>query len=156
MAGRDDYALTTGAAGAVPAPDLPYLPPRPSRPHRIVLVGAGGISFAHLDAYRSHGFDVAVILSRDETRAQARRDEVAPKAEVMTDYAALLARDDIAVVDLTRHPAERLPLIEAALQAGGGAGGAGRAGDVGACRPALGPPLDRGHALCGDPGYRDV
>lgn len=36
----------------------------------------------------------------------------------MTDYAALLARDDIDVIDLTPHPAERLPMIEAALRAG--------------------------------------
>jgi predicted dehydrogenase len=118
MAGRDDYALKTGEAGEVAAPDLDYLPPHPSRPHRIALVGAGGISFAHLDAYRNHGFDVAVILSRDLARATARRDEFYPQAQVMTDYAALLARDDIDVVDLTPHPAERLPLIEAALHAG--------------------------------------
>ena len=118
MAGRDDYALTTAQAGEVPAPALDYPPPRPTRPHRIALVGAGGISFAHLDAYRAHGLDVAVILSRDRARAEARRDEFAPRAEVMTDYAALLARDDIDVVDLTPHPAERLPLIEAALHAG--------------------------------------
>ena len=118
MVGRDDYALTTGQAGGVSAPELDYLPPHPSHPHRIALVGAGGISFAHLDAYRSHGLDVAVILSRDAVRAQARRDEFFPQAQVMTDYAALPARDDIAVVDLTPHPAERLPMIEAALHAG--------------------------------------
>jgi predicted dehydrogenase len=118
MAGRDDYALKSGAAGEVAAPDLDYLPPRPAGPHRIALVGAGGISFAHLDAYRSHGFEVAVIASRDRARATARRDEFAPGAEVMTDYTALLARDDVEVVDLTAHPAERLPMMEAALLAG--------------------------------------
>ena len=118
MVGRDDYALKAGEAGEVSAPDLDYLPPHPARPHRTALIGAGGISFAHLDAYRSHRFDVAVILSRDRARAEARRDEFFPQAEVMTDYAALLARNDIEVVDLTPHPAERLPLIEAALQAG--------------------------------------
>ncbi|MGQ0566345.1 MAG: Gfo/Idh/MocA family protein [Gemmobacter sp.] len=118
MGSRDDYALTSGGAAEVAAPDIDYRPSRPRGSHRIALVGAGGISFAHLDAYRSHGFEVAVILSRDEGRATARRDEFFPQAEVMTDYAALLARDDIAVVDLTPHPAERLPLIEQALAAG--------------------------------------
>jgi predicted dehydrogenase len=118
MAGRDEYGLVAGAAATVPAPDLDYRPPKPAGRHRIALVGAGGISFAHLDAYRAHGLDVAVILSRDETKARARRDEFFPQAEVMTDYAALLRRDDIEVVDLTPHPAERVPLIDAGLRAG--------------------------------------
>lgn len=117
MAERSDYALASAAAAEVAAPDLDYRPPRPKGRHRIALVGAGGISFAHLDAYRAMGFDVAAILSRDPARARARADEFFPAAEVMTDYAALLARDDIGVVDLTAHPAERLPMIEAALQA---------------------------------------
>ncbi len=118
MADRDDYALVSKTGPEVAAPDLPYRPPHPKSPHRIALVGAGGISFAHLDAYRSHGFEVAAILSRDPARARARADEFFPKAEVMTDYTALLARPDITVLDLTPHPEERLPLIEAALQAG--------------------------------------
>jgi predicted dehydrogenase len=118
MAGRDDYALVAGVVAAIAAPDLDYRPPRPVGRHRIALVGAGGISFAHLDAYRSHGLDVAVILSRDRAKAEARRDEFFPDADVMTDYAALLRRDDISVLDLTPHPAERAGLIEAALCAG--------------------------------------
>jgi predicted dehydrogenase len=116
--GRDDYALASAGAAEVPAPDLDYRPPRPTRRHPIALVGAGGISFAHLDAYRTHGFHVAAILSRDAGKARARRDEFFPEAEVMTDYAALLLRPDIAVVDLTPHPDERVPLIEQALRAG--------------------------------------
>jgi predicted dehydrogenase len=81
-------------------------------------VGVGGIAFAHLDAYRTHGFEVAAILSRSEAKARKVADEFFPQAQVLTDYAALLARDDIDVVDLTPHPAERLPMIEAALRAG--------------------------------------
>jgi len=118
MADRDDYALVSKVAAEVPAPDLAYRPPVPQGRHRIALVGAGGISFAHLDAYRSYGFDVAAILSRDRAKAQARADEFFPDAEVMTDYAALLARDDITVIDLTPHPEERVALTEAALRAG--------------------------------------
>lgn len=118
MAERDDYALTSRAAATVPAPDLPYRPPRPQRRHAIALVGAGGISFAHLDAYRAHGLHVAAILSRDVEKARARAAEFFPDAEVMTDYAALLARPDIDVIDLTPHPEDRIPLIEAALTAG--------------------------------------
>jgi predicted dehydrogenase len=115
----DAYALKTKAAAEVAAPDLPYRPPMPEkyRP-RIALVGAGGISAAHLDAYRTAGFDVAVVCSRTLARAEARRDEYFPQAEATDDIARTLARDDVAVVDLTPHPAERLPLIEAALRAG--------------------------------------
>jgi predicted dehydrogenase len=118
MADRDDYALVSKAAAEVAAPDLPYRPPHPKWRHRIALVGAGGISFAHLDAYRAHGFEVAAILSRDRAKADARAAEFFPEAEVMTDYAALLNRPDITVLDLTPHPEDRFPLIESALTAG--------------------------------------
>jgi predicted dehydrogenase len=114
----EDPAFGTDPMPTVAVPELDYRPPRPAGRHRIALVGAGGISSAHLDAYRSHGFEVTVICSRDAAKAKARRDEFFPRAEVMTDYTALLWRRDIDVVDLTPHPAERTPMIEAALTAG--------------------------------------
>ena len=115
----DTYALKAAAAAEVAAPELAYRPPRPRawRP-RIALVGAGGIAAAHLAAYRAAGFEVAVICNRTLARAVARRDEFFPEAEATDDIARTLARDDIEVVDLTPHPAERLALIEAALAAG--------------------------------------
>ncbi len=118
MADRDDYALVSKKAAEVAAPDLPYQPPRPKGRHRIALIGAGGISFAHLDAYRKHGFEVAAILSRDIEKARGRAEEFFPDALVTTDFAALLAREDITVFDLTPHPEDRVPLIEVALEAG--------------------------------------
>jgi hypothetical protein len=47
-----DYALVGKTVPEIAAPELPYKPPMPKsyRP-KIALVGAGGISFAHLDAY---------------------------------------------------------------------------------------------------------
>ena len=113
----DAYSLKSTAAAEVAAPELPYRPPMPQkyRP-RIALVGAGGISAAHLDAYRTAGFDVAVICSRTLSRAEARRDEYFPNAEATDDVSRTMRRDDVAVVDLTPHPAERLPLIELALR----------------------------------------
>jgi predicted dehydrogenase len=115
----DTYALKAVAAAEVPAPDLPYRPPLPRswRP-RIALIGAGGISAAHLAAYRTAGFDIAVIASRTLARAVARRDEFFPAAEATDDVAGTLARTDIEVVDLTPHPEERFALTEAALEGG--------------------------------------
>ena len=84
----------------------------------IALVGAGGIAPAHLDAYRTAGFNVRVIANRTLARAVERRDAFFPQAEATDDIAGTLARPDIAVVDLTPHPAERAPMIEAALRAG--------------------------------------
>lgn len=115
----DAYALKTAAVAEVPSPDLPYRPPMATsfRP-RIALVGAGGISAAHLDAYRAMGLDVAVIANRTLSKAEARRDEYFPKAEATDDIAHTLSRDDVAVVDITPHPAERYAMIETALRAG--------------------------------------
>lgn len=118
MAGRDDYALKGAVAPELDAPALAYRPPRPRAPRRIALVGAGGISFAHLDAYRAMGWTVAAICSRDRARARARAEEFYPRARVTTDFDEVLARDDIDVVDLTPHPEERVGLIERALRAG--------------------------------------
>jgi predicted dehydrogenase len=119
MPDADTYALKSSAATEVPAPDLAYRPPMPRsyRP-RIALIGAGGIAGAHLDAYRTAGFDVPVIASRTLARAVARRDEFFPDAVATDDVAGVLADPSIEVVDITPHPADRVPLIEAALEAG--------------------------------------
>lgn len=116
---EEAHALKSQAVPEVAPPVVDYLPPMPaSRDHRIALVGAGGISSAHLDAYRTAGLNVAVIASRTLSNAEARRDAFFPKAEATDDVAATLARPDIAVVDITTHPEERAALIEAALNAG--------------------------------------
>ena len=115
----DAYSLKAAAAPEVAAPDLPYQPPMPrDRGARIALVGAGRISAGHLDAYRAAGFDVAVIASPTLANAVHRRDEYFPDAEATDDVAGTLTRKDIAVVDLTPHPAERVALMETALRAG--------------------------------------
>jgi predicted dehydrogenase len=115
----DTYALKSAALADIAAPDLPYLPPGPRsyRP-RIGLIGAGGIAAAHLDAYRSAGWEVAAICSRTLAKAEARAREFAPAANVTDRYEEILADPAIDVVDLTPHPADRIPIIEAALKAG--------------------------------------
>ena len=115
----DAYSLKSAKAAEVAAPALTYQPPMPRayRP-RIALVGAGGIAAAHLGAYKSAGFDVAVICNRTLAKARARRDEFFPDAEATDDIERTLTRDDIAVVDLTPHPGPRLAMIETALRSG--------------------------------------
>jgi predicted dehydrogenase len=105
-------------AGAVSAPLLPYQPPRPRtyRP-RIGVIGCGGISEYHLRAYRAMNLDVVALCDRHLERAEKRRTEFFPNAKTCTEYAALLARDDIEVLDITLHPADRVAVIEAALRA---------------------------------------
>ncbi|MGB0768845.1 MAG: Gfo/Idh/MocA family protein [Phycisphaeraceae bacterium] len=116
----DDYALRGGGASKIGrAPDLSYRPPMP-RSYRpsIALVGCGGISEQHLSAYRGVGWPVVALVSRRLVSAEAQRDVFYPEADISTDLDAVLARDDIDVIDLTLHPEPRAPMIEAALRAG--------------------------------------
>ena len=112
-------ALRSEALPEVDAPDLPYRPPGPRnwRP-RIGVVGAGGIVPAHLDAYRTAGWEVAAISNRTRAKAEALAAEYAPGARVEGDWAAILADPSIDVVDVTLHPGDRLPVLEAAIRAG--------------------------------------
>ena len=114
----DDYALVAKAAVEVEAPDLPYRPPMPrNRGAPIALVGAGGISAAHLDAYARHGLNVVAIFSRDLNRARARRDAYFPGARVTDDFDSLLRDPNVSVLDLTAHADVRLDLMRRALNA---------------------------------------
>jgi len=114
------YGLSARDAGsALVAPALPYLPPlsRRYRP-KIALIGCGGISEYHLRAYRSMGLDVVALCDRDPAKAEKRRREFYPDAEVFRDASEIFKRYEIEVVDLALHPGERLDAIEAALNAG--------------------------------------
>ena len=113
------YGLSAVAASrVVAAPELPYLPPTPRRYRpRIGVIGCGGISEYHLRAYAALGLDVAALCDRHLDRAERRRQEFFPGAQVYSDYRDVLGRGDLEVVDLTLHPADRLPVMEAALRA---------------------------------------
>jgi predicted dehydrogenase len=115
----DAYALVAGEARAIAAPALNYAPPMPrDRSIGIGLIGAGGIAFAHLDAYRKYGLRVVAICDRHLDRAQARRDAFFPAALATDDLDDLIGRPDIPVLDITPHPADRLPLMRRAIEAG--------------------------------------
>jgi predicted dehydrogenase len=114
----DDYALVAKAAAEVGAPDLPYRPPMPrDRGQGIALVGAGGISAAHLDAYARYGLSVLAICSRDLERARARRGAYFPAARVTDDFDSLLRDLNVSVLDIATHADVRLDLMRRALNA---------------------------------------
>jgi len=118
--GEDDYGIAERAdLEPVDSPELPYRPPEPeSYDPNIALVGTGGISEQHLAAYRDAGWNVAVLCNRTIAKAEGRRDEFYPDADVCADYRDVLERDDVDVVDVTTHPEERVPIVEAAVRAG--------------------------------------
>lgn len=120
MPDDDDYGLSPHKeAKEIPPPAIEYRPPRPRNYQpRIGLIGTGGISEFHLKAYRACGWEVVALASRTRSKAEARRDQFYPDAEVYDRPEDLLARDDIDVVDITPHPADRLPIVREAIEAG--------------------------------------
>ncbi|WP_207592698.1 Gfo/Idh/MocA family oxidoreductase [Halomontanus rarus] len=101
------------------APDLPYRPADPDAGDlSIALIGTGGISDQHLTAYRDAGYDVVALCNRTREKAEERREEFYPDADVYTDYDEVLAREDVDVVDLLPHPVARESIIEDSLRAG--------------------------------------
>jgi predicted dehydrogenase len=118
QASTSEYALETKSLLEVSAPALPYRPPQPKTLHRIGLIGCGGISGTHLEAYRAAGFEVVALADRTLEKAEKRRDEFFSNASVTTDVDSLMARDDLDVLDITPHPEHRGPLIRAALESG--------------------------------------
>ncbi|MFT4546597.1 MAG: putative dehydrogenase [Pseudoalteromonas tetraodonis] len=117
---EETYGLSPEkTVNAISAPPLDYLPPKPKtyRP-KIGIIGTGGISEFHLKAYRTCGFDIAALHNRTRGKAEARRDEFFPAAQVYERYQDILADDAIEVVDITPHPEARIPIIREALAAG--------------------------------------
>ncbi|HEX6971368.1 MAG TPA: Gfo/Idh/MocA family oxidoreductase [Limnochordia bacterium] len=94
--------------------------PRPpaQRDFGIGIVGCGGIAqSAHLPAYRRFGYRVVACCDiRPEAAEAARNAFGIPFAT--TDIDALLARDDVEIVDLAVHASQRLPLVEKIAAAG--------------------------------------
>lgn len=115
----DSYALVSGEAKPIPAPNLDYKPPIPrDKSIPIGLIGAGGISFAHLDAYKKHGFNVVAICDRHLDRAKMRRDASYPDALATDRIEDVIGNAGIQVVDITVHAKDRVELMRSALEAG--------------------------------------
>ncbi|MEM7694154.1 MAG: Gfo/Idh/MocA family oxidoreductase [Pseudomonadota bacterium] len=119
MTETDTYALKAAALTEVEAPAAAYQPPMPRayRP-RIGVIGTGGISASHLDAYRTAGWEVAALWNRTREKAEARAAEYCPSARIEDDWQRMLTDGEIDVIDVTLHPEHRTPIVEAALKAG--------------------------------------
>lgn len=120
MAEDNDYGLSPDKeVKEIDAPAVDYRPPAPkSYQPKIGLIGAGGISEFHLKNYRTSGYEVVGIASRTRANAEKRREEFYPDAVVYDSYRDLLANPAIDVVDVTPHPADRLPILRDCLNAG--------------------------------------
>ncbi len=116
----DDYGLAKiETIQQFAAPDLPYLPRNPKNYNPpIALIGCGGISSQHLNAYKLAGFNVVALCDRNESKAKDRQQQFFPEAFITTDYREILKLKNIEVVDITPHPNDRVPIIEAAIYAG--------------------------------------
>jgi len=106
-------------ARRIAAPELPYRPRDPKTYHPLIgLIGCGGITQSHLRAYRKAGYNVVALCDVDIARAEARRSEFYPSAQVYSDHRELLQRDDIEVVDIATHALVRRKQIQDSLLAG--------------------------------------
>jgi predicted dehydrogenase len=54
------------------------------------MIGTGGISASHLDAYRTAGWEVAALWNRTRSKAEAKAAEYCPDARIEDDWQAML------------------------------------------------------------------
>lgn len=120
MSEEEEYGLSPEKESrAIKPPPVNYLPPRPREYNPgIALIGTGGISEFHLKNYQTCGYRVVALSNRTPAKAEAMRDRFYPNATVHKDYREILVREDVDVVDVTPHPADRLPILFDCLQAG--------------------------------------
>ena len=84
MSKDDDYGLSPQKEEKfIPPPKVDYRPKKPKayKP-KIGLIGTGGISEFHLRNYQSCGFEVAALSNRTRSKAESKRDEFYPDAEL--------------------------------------------------------------------------
>jgi len=117
---EEGYGLSKLPEGTtVPAPELDYLPPEPKRKDLgIGLVGCGGITAHHLEAYKKLGLRVVALCDPDVEKAEMRRAVFCPDAQVYTDHEELLDHAGVDVVDAATHPEPRERIIRDSIEAG--------------------------------------
>jgi predicted dehydrogenase len=114
-----NYEIESVAAAQVAAPVFAYEAPSPKGPvPKIGLIGCGGITEHHLQAYKAAGWEVAAFHDAHPPSALKRRDAFYPQAIVCGTIDELLETPGIEVVDIATHPGVRAPLIERAIATG--------------------------------------
>ena len=88
-----------------------------SSTHRIGIIGVGFGAQVHVPGFRSEGWDVAAICSRNRTKAEKAAAD-SGIAAVHTDPLELIRRDDIEAVAIITPPGAHHDLAIAALNAG--------------------------------------
>jgi predicted dehydrogenase len=89
----------------------------PSTKRRIGIIGVGFGAQVHVPGFRSEGWDVAAICSRNREKAQKAAGE-AGIASVHTDPMELIERNDLDAVAIITPPGAHHALAMAALKAG--------------------------------------
>ena len=84
---------------------------------RIGIIGVGFGAQVHVPGFRSEGWEVAAICSRNRDKAQKAAD-AAGIGEVYTDPLELIGRDDLDAVAIITPPAAHHDLAIAALKSG--------------------------------------
>jgi predicted dehydrogenase len=84
---------------------------------QVGIVGAGTIFTSHANAYKALGVRVGAVVDVDRGRAEkAAADFGVPHA--LTDWAELLKRDEVQIVDVCTPPQTHGEVVVAALRAG--------------------------------------
>lgn len=87
-------------------------------PGTIGLIACGEITQHHLRAYRNLGFPVSILCDNTLAKAQKRRDDFYPDAQVTNDYRKVLSDPRVTIVDIATHSDIRPQLVEQAILAG--------------------------------------
>lgn len=84
---------------------------------RIGVIGAGFGTMVHVPGFRSEGWDVAALFSRDPERARAAATE-SGVPDVHTNALELINRDDLDAIAIATPPGQHHELAIAALKSG--------------------------------------
>ncbi|MFM7182162.1 MAG: Gfo/Idh/MocA family protein [Verrucomicrobiales bacterium] len=115
----ENYDLKSAAKTTMAAPVFQYQPPAPKGPvPKIGLIGCGGITSHHLQAYRDAGWEVAAFFDPNSEAAEKRRAEYFPNASLRATADEIFKDPSIGVVDIATHPKAREELILRATDAG--------------------------------------
>jgi predicted dehydrogenase len=123
MGGRTQPRTRRRPPSGATAPSFTRLEYRPAFPEGyrpgVGVIGCGGIvKLAHLAAYTAYGVDVVGVYDPAAAATQGIRERYPVVGRVFESLDDLLADPRIEIVDVATHPAERLALMQRALEAG--------------------------------------